>query len=369
MVRTDESRSQLHNALRDLLAKGGLADPKLTQTGALAPLVPFVERIAGPHTIAGWPVALEAALGVAFKTRVVGLTAEQRKVNGVDVTGFGPRLFGLNKQDVHAARGSSGHRRVELVSRVMRDYWPGVAPSEYESRGGELRDAARTFVTAAWWQLVHGPDPNAVAPELSDPELLGVHPALQDEEQADLPYLTPYIARATDSTLRQMLADLRDARTSGLVTLIGESSTGKTRTAYEAIRAELADWRFHRPRNQSELQTALLTIESLAPRVVWLDELQDFLVPTPDRAVIVEGLLDVARGQSAGPPSIYLATIWPSKLHQLTAEHSASPNELSSGRLTALLRTVRPRAVVIPNAFQPEDHQTARALAESPWVL
>lgn len=60
----------------------------------------------------------------------------------------------------------------------------------------------------------------------------------------------------------------------------GASCTGKTRTAFEAVRACLEDWQLVMPKNAEKL-LALLDANSLNPRtVLWLDEAQNFLMGT-----------------------------------------------------------------------------------------
>ena len=100
----------------------------------------------------------------------------------------------------------------------------------------------------------------------------------------------------------------------GLVVLVGGSSTGKTRTAYEALRAELPNWRLLHPADPAELATAVAARQ--LPRagvVVWLDEAQHYFTG-PDRLTVgmARALLD--RDQ----PMVLVATMWPQWYEQLT---------------------------------------------------
>jgi hypothetical protein len=90
--------------------------------------------------------------------------------------------------------------------------------------------------------------------------------------------LTPYILRNHDTKLRQALIELRqpEAR-SRLLTVVGTSGTGKTRTLYEAVKTVLPDWTVVKPADIDEL-TRILFDGIPGITVVWLDELQDFLI-------------------------------------------------------------------------------------------
>ncbi|ANN16032.1 hypothetical protein SD37_10530 [Amycolatopsis orientalis] len=87
-------------------------------------------------------------------------------------------------------------------------------------------------------------------------------PIVVDSVEA-LPELPPYVERDHDRHLRGLMSDLA---TSTLVVLTGESSSGKTRTAMEAVRVCLPDWPVHKPRGLPQL--SVLTPRS--PAVVWL---------------------------------------------------------------------------------------------------
>jgi hypothetical protein len=75
---------------------------------------------------------------------------------------------------------------------------------------------------------------------------LGVHRAISaDPAKGEaLPQLTQYVRRAHDGRLRELLAS--PARPI-MVVLVGGSSTGKTRAAFEAVRECLPGWPLLRP--------------------------------------------------------------------------------------------------------------------------
>jgi hypothetical protein len=73
-----------------------------------------------------------------------------------------------------------------------------------------------------------------------DAEALGVHRSITVEGETGL---TPYLPRPHDAQLRARLAEARNVRQASIVVLVGGSCTGKTRTLYEAVAAELGEWR------------------------------------------------------------------------------------------------------------------------------
>jgi tetratricopeptide (TPR) repeat protein len=157
------------------------------------------------------------------------------------------------------------------------------------------------------------------------PRRLGVHASIELPTQgalaaqgqaADLPL---YVPRDVDDGVRA--AVLEAAGRGGLVVVVGSSSTGKTRTVYEAVMAELPGWRLFHPADAQEL-TAAVASQHL-PRggvVVWLDEAQQYLAD-PNRLAVgtVRALLDPGRAV------VVVATMWPQWLEQFTAIPPAEP--------------------------------------------
>jgi hypothetical protein len=88
-----------------------------------------------------------------------------------------------------------------------------------------------------------------------DAEALGVHRSITVEGETGL---TPYLLRPHDAQLRARLAEARNVRQASIVVLVGGSCTGKTRTLYEAVAAELGEWRLVAPRNDTELAQLLV---------------------------------------------------------------------------------------------------------------
>jgi eukaryotic-like serine/threonine-protein kinase len=132
----------------------------------------------------------------------------------------------------------------------------------------QARDARRGVLSAEVWTSGSRRLPRVR--ELNDPIALGVHPAAGSRE-SQFDRVPPFIRREVDG---ELLVALRQVR---FVLLVGESTAGKSRLAYELVRAELPDHRIVIPeRRESALAAAELA--AAEPRcVLWLDDLERFL--------------------------------------------------------------------------------------------
>ncbi|WFE52991.1 hypothetical protein [Micromonospora sp. WMMD1155] len=98
------------------------------------------------------------------------------------------------------------------------------------------------------------------------PEQVGVHPAAASG--AHHHGQPPYGTREHDNLLR---AQVRQAAVAGgMVVVVGGSSTGKSRSLFEAVRSELADWRILLPDDAEAVRGASAQVS--AHTVVWLDD-------------------------------------------------------------------------------------------------
>jgi hypothetical protein len=137
-----------------------------------------------------------------------------------------------------------------------------------------------------------------------NPIALGVHRAIHVSagEQGDLP---AFVARSHDRVLRAEAASA--VAGSKLVVLVGGSSTGKTRSAVEAVRSVLPDWPLLYPLTATEL-TALIAGGRVGEgTVLWLNESQVYLEGDggADAAAALRGLL------ASGQPLLAIGTLWP----------------------------------------------------------
>jgi tetratricopeptide (TPR) repeat protein len=111
--------------------------------------------------------------------------------------------------------------------------------------------------------------------ELDDPIALGVHPAEAITRVLDgqnvVNRVPPYVPRDIQQRLQELVA------AGGFVLLVGDSTAGKTRAGYEAIRVLLADHVLIAPAGRGSLVAAVLAAEAQRRCVVWLDDLERFL--------------------------------------------------------------------------------------------
>ncbi|MEU8672924.1 tetratricopeptide repeat protein, partial [Streptomyces anulatus] len=90
--------------------------------------------------------------------------------------------------------------------------------------------------------------------------------------------VTPYVPRDQDVVIRTRLT--RAADEGGLLLVVGDSTAGKTRACFEALRAQLPEHRVLAPDDGADLLTAVEVIDRTAARcVVWLDDLETYLGP------------------------------------------------------------------------------------------
>jgi tetratricopeptide (TPR) repeat protein len=108
---------------------------------------------------------------------------------------------------------------------------------------------------------------------LTDPIAIGLHPAppYQPPGAPRANRLPEYVPREADSALRDALAS------SGFVLLVGAAAAGKTRTAFEAVRAVLPRHVLIAPSAAEHFQAAASVAHDLEKCVLWLDDLQKFI--------------------------------------------------------------------------------------------
>ncbi|XVQ85077.1 tetratricopeptide repeat protein [Microbispora siamensis] len=187
------------------------------------------------------------------------------------------------------SKGRPNEATLELILRacaVPRDLWPAWKAA---------RERALTEVPPGLVGLMRV--------EQADPRRLGVHaPIDAPGAVGDLPVYVPRDADPGPRGVRALIS--RSVERGGFIVLVGDSSVGKTRCAYEAIRELVPQWWLFHPANAEEVRRAA---EATPNRlVVWLDELQKFLGGTAGlTADTVRALLSSS--------SIVIATIWPKR--------------------------------------------------------
>lgn len=178
---------------------------------------------------------------------------------------------------------------------------------------GDVNEAKDSPSLGRWVSSL--PDEHALA--------LEVHPAIEvHEPDQQLDILPPYLQRPSmDHKLRSAVADAENG--SRLLMLVGGSSTGKTRAAWEAVRACLPDgWRLWHPLTPDRPASVLEALNSgrIAPRtVLWLNETQMYMTPSPHGEHVAAALQELLNDGRTGPLLI-LGSLWPRYWEELTAE-------------------------------------------------
>jgi hypothetical protein len=149
-----------------------------------------------------------------------------------------------------------------------------------------------------------------------DPRRLGVHRVIGGGP------MPAYVRRPHDELLLAVLDPA--VPTSRLVVVRGGSSTGKTRAAYEAVAARLADWYLDYPLDSSTLAARLET--EVPPRtVLWLGELRQYAGGDGGPAVLAR-LADLLGGEG----HLVITTLWHEQWTAYT--DAASPRWARTGR-------------------------------------
>ena len=151
--------------------------------------------------------------------------------------------------------------------------------------------------------------------DLTDPLALRVHPVIDvPNAPAELPI---YLRRRHDDALSALLRTAMDHPV--MIVIVGESSTGKTRAAYEAVHNLLPDWNLHYPIAPSKPEALVDALggDRLTPKtVLWLDELREYFIPTGGERAAAH-LHDFL--QHSGAFAV-IATIWPDDWDLLTTD-------------------------------------------------
>ncbi|MET8141660.1 tetratricopeptide repeat protein [Sphaerisporangium sp. NPDC005288] len=128
--------------------------------------------------------------------------------------------------------------------------------------------------------------------DMTDPVRLGVHPALtlRDKPGGRPRRMPAYVGRDIDGELDEALRDER------LVIVLGESATGKSRVAFEALHRNLADHWILIPRSTKLLRELVDTGHRLRNTVIWLDELEHYLGTNGLDPATLDGLTTSGNG-------------------------------------------------------------------------
>ncbi|MFI5838274.1 hypothetical protein ACIA8K_00960 [Catenuloplanes sp. NPDC051500] len=259
--------------------------------------------------------------------------------------------------DLEEAESGWAHRGRELGRGVVSDALIGTGPirqSLLESllAAWPLSDGMRGEVRAAWHRLdahVSSGPPGAGRCRDAAPRTLGIHAAIRaNESVSELP---AYVGRDFDDHLRAVIT--KGAADGCFVLMVGGSSTGKTRSLYEAILAVVPDWWLLHPADTADVLRA--AENPTEKTVLWLDELQNFFGADPPlHRAVLDGL------RRAG--TIIVGTLWSEEYLPRTAlRRTAGADKYASDRRLLDTATV----IDVHAALSDREREKALALAST----
>lgn len=216
----------------------------------------------------------------------------------------------------------------------------------------ELRKAREWSTTSSWRQK-----PLLLPINELDALDLEVHPAISLGTNADeLPTLPTYVDRSHDLRLRQIVKSSESGE-SAVAVLVGSSSSGKTRAAWEAVRHLPKSWSLWHPLSPGRPKAVLDGLDEIPPRtVLWLNELQHYiLTSSPEVGEEVAARLRALLRDDRRAPILIIGTVWPEYLAKLLAIPAAGEFDLHSQARSLVVTT----EIKVPSSFNAAELRTA----------
>ncbi|WP_308820059.1 hypothetical protein [Pseudonocardia alni] len=241
-------------------------------------------------------------------------------------------------------------RRSDVLAAILDAIDP---PDEGRRRAWDLfraSDPKLPTIREGWITRAHAAGSRAWPMAGFLPERAEVHPAIGEaSDPAGLSALPIYVPRTHDGDLHAQVAAAAAGRLQTLILLRGTSSTGKTRSLYEAVRQHCQDWMVLRPGSAAAARALPDSGLLDRPVVVWLNELQRFL--GPDGTGLSADVLDDFFA-SARYPIVVVGTLWPDK--------ALSPDDSTHSEAVQLLKPGhRLLTIAVPDDLNREEHAAA----------
>ncbi len=191
-----------------------------------------------------------------------------------------------------------------LCFAVLGGWWPArrlgsealfATRTEHDARIQQHDDDLAFRIQDGCLVLPNGDLP--VVSDIKDPVVLGVHRAVPvavsggrtDSGKPAEEYAPAYISRDFEAELRNRLT------AGGFVLLVGDSTAGKSRAAFEAMTEMFPGHLLIRPKNREAIAVAVTRAAKAQQSVLWLDDLEGYLgtggltATQLDRLVIGDG--------------------------------------------------------------------------------
>ncbi|WP_186315492.1 tetratricopeptide repeat protein [Catellatospora sichuanensis] len=195
------------------------------------------------------------------------------------------------------------------------------------------------------------------AGRVDDPTSLGVHPATINGEHAGL---TAYVPRDIDHELRALLR-----LPSAFALIIGDAVSGKTRTAFEAVKAELLHAHILVPAADSPLAQVVENVSDIGDTVLWLDDLERYL---SFDGLTLRVLDDFLSSSASGRRRVVVATMRSSEFarqaHPVESEEDAR-RALRSSAIAVLSRATLLR---LGSTLSAQEFREASSLQADPLI-
>ncbi|MFE4968166.1 tetratricopeptide repeat protein [Streptomyces sp. NPDC056660] len=192
-----------------------------------------------------------------------------------------------------------------------------------------------------------------LARDVVEPKWLGVHAARRATGRSTTSQ-PPYVPRDIDDELREHLA-----AAGAFVLIVGDSTAGKSRAAYEALTATLPQHTLIAPQARTALPYAIEQTTGTPRAVLWLDDLERFLGDGGLSRNLITRFLD-----TNGQHRVVLATIRASELDTyLRTDNGSRP--LNREVLDALALAHR---IDLPRMFSPAERDRAATRTWDPRI-
>ncbi|MDG4794957.1 hypothetical protein [Micromonospora sp. WMMD1082] len=215
----------------------------------------------------------------------------------------------------------------------------------------DLPETDRAQVLATWERIAAHADRGPGVPRFTDvsPRELGIHAAIRAPDTVD--ELPLYVGRYFDRDLSTLIR--RGAEWGCFVLLVGGSSTGKTRSLYEAVNGTVPDWSVAQPATTQEILQLLH--EPAERTVVWLDELHRFLSSTPPLTRAAVSSLKNAR-------MIVVGTLWS---EEYTARKELRPVGLPDRHADDRTLLELAEVISVESTLRDHERRTAERVAQT----